>query len=125
MSCRIRVMAGDTQPSVVAAINDEKTGPVNLSDPAVLPYMKFRQVGTIDTLQTILGVKLPGVPTCSGEIDPGEGLPGEGGLVRFDWPTGALDVKPGNYEGEVSIHEDNFILTVQDRIQFVVRETFA
>ena len=120
-------MQGDTKPSIIVAISDEETGAVDLSDPGQLVYMKFRMCGTVETLQNILGTKLPGIPNCDGEVDPGTGLPGEGGRVRFDWPPGALDVHPGNYEGEVSVHEDadNFILTIADRPQFVVRETFA
>lgn len=126
MACRIRLGQGDTKPSVIVAISDEELGPVDFSDPAALVYMKFRQCGTLDTLQNILGTKLPGIPNCAGDgIDPGTGLPGEGGRVQFDWPPGALDIKAGNYEGEVSVHEDTFILTIADRIQFVVRETFA
>lgn len=125
MTCRLRLMQGDTLPSVIVTITDEVTGVVDISDPAKLPYMKFRQCGTTETLQNILGTKLPGVPAPDGSVSPGTGLAGEGGRVRFDWPEGALDIPPGNYEGEVSVHEDALVITIPDRIQFVIREAFA
>jgi hypothetical protein len=126
MASYIKLVQGDTKPDIVLSLNDRDTWEyIDLSDPATAVTMKFRKTGTTTILQTIYAIKLTGGLQADGTIDETVMTEGAGGRVMFSWPQGALDVDPGNYEGEVSITlADTTVQTLHDVLRFTVKAKF-
>jgi len=110
MTDKIKLVQGDTKPTLVCTLSDETTGDaINITGATVL--LKFRQVGSTTLTATITGVVTNGAA----------------GIVAFYWtsqPT-ALDGPPGEYEGEIEItFSDGSIQTVYDLLKFKLRSEF-
>lgn len=108
MSNRIKLVQGDTRPTLVCTITDENTGdPVGLDGATVI--MKFREVGSETVKDTLTGIVTNAAT----------------GQVIFNWTPTALDGEPGFYEGEISItFSDSTVQTVYDVIKFNLRKDF-
>jgi len=113
MSINIRLVRGDTHPSLMFQIRDRATGkPISLEPEAMIPMAKFREAGTAATLFTATLAKVPGAEHI--------------GQARLDWPAGALDVPEGIYEIEVYVTLGNSqVQTCYNVIRAKVREDFA
>lgn len=110
MSEKIKLVQGDTRPTLICTLTDDTTGlAINLTGATV--RLKFRRVGSTTLTSTIIGSVTN--PT--------------GGVVAFFWssqPT-SLDGPPGDYEGEIEItFSDGTIQTVYDPLKFKLREDF-
>jgi len=107
----IQLVAGDDRPDIFVKLFDANSvDPINLADPTISVFMKFREKGNDLTLQDIAGAKLDG------------GFKGE---IKFEWPPLALDVTAGRYEGEVYVNFAGEIQTCPTLLKFKVREDFA
>lgn len=106
----IKLVQGDTKPSLVVTLTDQSTNtPLDLTGTS--PVMKFRAAGTNVLLGTVPGVV----------IDPNNGV------CVFHWTTvpGILDVPEGDYEGEVEvIYGDATNQTVYEQLYFYLREQY-
>lgn len=106
----IKLVQGDTKPSLVVTLTDQSTNtPLNLTGTA--PVLKFREAGTPDLIRTVPGVV----------VDP------INGVCVFHWSMvpGILDGNPGNYEGEVEIvYDDATNQTVYEQLYFYLREQY-
>lgn len=108
MAEKIRLVQGDTKPQIKVTLTDETTGEV-VQITGATPRMKFRKVNTTTVLTTLVGSVTDG----------------PNGECVFQWPTGALDVEPGDYEGEVEVtFEDSTVQTVYDLLKFKLRQDF-
>ena len=110
MADKIKLVQGDTRPTLICTLTDDTTGSaIDITGATVL--LKFRQVGA-----TVLTAEITGAVT-----NP------TAGVVAFYWssePT-ALDGPPGEYEGEIEIQfSDGTIQTVYDPLKFKLREEF-
>lgn len=110
MSDKIKLVQGDTRPYIKLTLTDDSGTAINLSDSDTSVRVYFRAVGSSTVLSTISCSKLNG------------GLTGE---VNFNFPSGALNVDPGQYEGEVEILFGTDKQTVYQTLKFVVRQQFA
>ena len=110
MAEKIKLVQGDTRPSLVCTLTDETTGtPIGLNGATVL--LKFRAAGDTTVRSTITG-------TISDAVN---------GVVVFFWATEptALSGDPGDYEGEIEItFPDGQVQTVYDLLKFKLREDF-
>ena len=108
MAEKIKLVQGDTKPQIKVTLTDETTGePVDITDST--PRLKFRAANTSTVLTTMVGTVTVGIA----------------GECVFVWPSGALDVEPGDYEGEVEVtFEDNTVQTVYDLLKFKLRQDF-
>ena len=108
MAEKIKLVQGDTKPQIKVTLTDETTGEaIDITDST--PRLKFRAANTTTVLTTMVGTVTAG---ASGEC-------------VFVWPSGALDVEPGDYEGEVEVtFEDNTVQTVYDLLKFKLRQDF-
>lgn len=106
----IRLVQGDTKPSIILALTDETTGlPINLAAASTNVYIKFRAAGSTTLLSTI---------TCQKFTN------GSDGKVQFDFSGGVLNVSPGMYEGEIEVDFNGEKQTVYDTMRFRVRQEF-
>jgi hypothetical protein len=110
MSEKIRLVQGDTRPSLVTTLTDSTTGAaINITGATV--RLKFRAAGSPTVRSTLIGTVTDGAA----------------GTVVFDWsddPT-SLDGDPGDYEGEIEItFADTTIQTVYDLLKFKLRQDF-
>jgi hypothetical protein len=110
MAEKIRLVQGDTRPSLVTTLTDSTTGAaINITGATV--RLKFRAAGATTLQATIVGTVTDGAA----------------GTVVFDWsdePT-SLDGDPGDYEGEIEItFADSTIQTVYDLLKFKLRQDF-
>jgi hypothetical protein len=110
MAEKIRLVQGDTRPSLVTTLTDSTTGDaINITGATV--RLKFRAAGATTLQATIVGTVTDGAA----------------GTVVFDWsdePT-SLDGAPGDYEGEIEItFADSTIQTVYDLLKFKLRQDF-
>ena len=111
MAEKIKLVQGDTLPSIRLTLTDPVDGQVvNLSDPTTTVRVYFRAVCSATVLSTITCFKVGGGMT---------------GVVRFDFSGGVLDAPAGPYEGEIEIDFDGAKQTVYDKLKFFVREDFA
>jgi hypothetical protein len=111
MAERIKLVQGDNLPYIRLSLTDPTTGAaINLSDATVVVRVYFRAAGSDTVLSTITCQKIGG---------------GAGGLVRFNFPDGVLDVEPGLYEAEVEVDFDGQVQTVYEVLKFNVRSQFA
>lgn len=108
MAEKIKLVQGDTKPQIKVTLTDETTGePVDITDST--PRLKFRAANTTTVLTTMVGTVTVGAA----------------GECVFVWPSGALDVEPGDYEGEVEVtFEDNTVQSVYDLLKFKLRQDF-
>lgn len=108
MSEKIKLVQGDTRPSVQVTLTDENTdAAIDITGATV--KMFFRAVGDSGILDTLNGVITN--PT--------------GGVVVFSWNSNTLATADGQYEGEVQItFSDNTIQTAYSLLKFVVRADF-
>ena len=106
----IKLVQGDTRPSLVITLTDKTTGtPLNLTGTS--PVLKFREAGMAE----LIGI-VPG-----SVVDP------ENGICVFHWSQvpNILSGPPGNYEGEVEIvYSDTTVQTVYDQLYFYLREQY-
>lgn len=104
----IKLVQGDSRPSLVVTLTDKKTGiPLNLTGTS--PVLKFREEGASELTRIVPGAV----------VDP------VNGVCVFHWSEvpGILDGPAGNYEGEIEItYEDTSIQTVFDQLYFYMRE---
>lgn len=108
MSEKIKLVQGDTRPSVQVTLTDENTGAaIDITGATV--KMFFRAVGDSGILDTLDGVITNAV----------------GGVVMFSWKSDTLATADGQYEGEVQItFSDNTIQTAYSLLKFIVRADF-
>jgi hypothetical protein len=117
MSTKIKLVQGDTLPYIKLTLTDPATGErINVSDADVVVRVYFRAAGTTTVLSTL---------TCQKVLETGGTIAGDTGVVRFNFPVGALNVEPGLYEGEVEVDFDGQIQTVYDVLKFNIRSQFA
>lgn len=124
MSSRIKLVQGDTRPSVIVDLLDNTTyDPIDVSAVGTNVYMRFFAADTTTILATLLAAKLPGQLMPDGTFDSSVVPAGSGGRVVFNWPAGTLNVAAGNYEGEVYIvFADGTVQTIYEKLRFYVRE---
>ena len=109
MAERIKLVQGDTRPYVRVTLKDLDGLPIDVSTADVL--FKFRAAGSTTTLFQTPCTKQSG---------------GHDGVVVFSFPSGALNVDPGPYEGEIEIDFGaGDIQTVYDLLKFTVRAQFT
>jgi hypothetical protein len=108
MSDIIKLVQGDTLPTITVTLTDEFTGvAVDITGATVV--VKFRAAGSTTLLTTL---------ACT-IISP------TGGIFSFSFPSPALDVEPGLYEGEIQVtFSGGAIQSVFDILKFRVREDF-
>ena len=110
MAEKIKLVQGDTKPSLVTTLTDSVTGTtINVTGATV--RLKFKESGATVVRSTILGTVTNGA----------------GGVVVFDWgdDPNALNGEPGEYEGEIEItFDDGSIQTVYDVLKFKLRQDF-
>ena len=108
MTEKIKLVQGDTKPTLVCTLTDSGSGDaINITGATV--RLKFRQVGSTSLRDTIIGTVTSG----------------EGGVVSFSWGSDALDGPAGDYEGEIEItFGDGSIQTVYDLLKFKLRSEF-
>lgn len=109
MAQKIKLVSGDTRPYITLTLTGEDgVTPIDITDATVA--VAFRAAGTTLVLSTL---------ACTA-LTPLEGI------CRFNFPSPALDVPAGNYEGEVEItFSDLSKQTIYDILKFSVREQFA
>ena len=108
MSDKIKLVQGDTRPYIRLTLKDADAQIINVTSATV--RMKFRAVGTTNTLFTVTALKPQG---------------GGDGVVVFGFPPGALNVEPGLYEGEIEIDfGGGDVQTVYDTLKFTIRAQF-
>lgn len=106
----IRLVQGDSGPTIILTLTDEATGlPIDLSASTTTVSVKFRAVGSTTLLSTI---------PCQLYTD------GYDGKVTFDFSGGVLNVPPGMYEGEIEVDFNGQTQTVYDVLRFRVRQQF-
>jgi len=131
MADRIKLVQGDTRPSITAQLIDSSTGEaIDLTETTQVLF-KFRQEGATTLTTTLTGELVPGmeIPDSDGEVtyDAPYDVAGVGGRVRFNWSEDpiALDGTPGNYEAEIEMtFNDGSIQTSYDLLKFKLREDF-
>jgi hypothetical protein len=111
MAEKIKLVQGDTLPSIKLTLTDPTSGAViDVSNESTVVNVYFRAVGGTTVLSTL---------ACTKETD------GTDGEVRFDFSGGALNVPAGPYEGEIEINFNGNLQTVYEKLKFSVREDFA
>lgn len=110
MAEKIKLVQGDTRPSIICTLTDSITGdPIGLTNATVRMY--FKATGATELTATIIGTV----------IDP------INGKVAF-FPSTApemLQGEAGDYQGEIEVtFEDGTIQTIYDILKFKVREDF-
>ena len=122
----IKLTQGDTRPRIVLVLADEITNaPINLVGATV--KMRFKEVGSATSKETLTGGLLAGKVLSDGSIDvnPPYDTAGAGGRCYIDWGITTLDTA-GEFEGEIEVtFSDSKIQTVYDVIEFTVREQFV
>lgn len=125
MSDKIKLVQGDTRPTLIVNLTDETTGlPISIN--GATPRLKIRPLGS-SAIKTILtGVTLPGLLLADGTVDSSGGyaVAGAGGRCAFAWTTESLDTA-GEFEGEVEVtFQDSTVQTVYQVLKFKIREQF-
>lgn len=108
MADTIKLVQGDTLPVITITLTDEFTGgAIDITGATVV--VKFRQAGSETVLSTLPCVLV--VPAS--------------GIFSFYFPTPALDVDPGIYEGEVEVvFASGETQSVYEPLKFRVRKDF-
>ena len=106
----IKLVQGDTAPTLVVTLTDKLAddAPINITGASV--KLRFKQSDSDELIDTLDGVVLDG----------------PAGLCKFDWkPTSLTNVNEGLHLGEVEItFADGGIQTAFDLLRFVVRTEF-
>ena len=104
----IKLVQGDSRPSLVITVKDQfTTAPINLTSATVV--LKFKEVGALTLKGTVPG----------SVIDP------VNGKCIFHWFSvpNILNGDAGNYEGEVeATFSDGSVQTVYELLRFKLRE---
>jgi hypothetical protein len=110
MSDVIKLVQGDTLPSITITLTDEVTGAAfDLSGGGTSIAIKFRAVNATTVLATIVGSVVDG----------------PNGVFEFDFtPSVLLGIDPGQYEGEIKVTTAAGLQTVFEPIKFRVRAKF-
>lgn len=110
MADLIKLVQGDTAPTVVVNLTDtlDDNAPINLAGCTV--KMRFKAAEMEETIDTLIGVVLDG-PT---------------GLCKFDWgETTLAEVTDGLHLGEIEVtFPDGRVQTAFDPLRFLVRAEF-
>lgn len=106
----IKLVQGDSRPSLVVTLTDQTTRlPCNLTGATAV--LKFREAGADVLTATI----------------PGTVVDATAGVCVFNWAQApnSLSGEPGGYEGEVEItYNDGTVQTVFDTLKFLLRAQF-
>lgn len=108
MADKIKLVQGDTRPTLVVTLTDEVTElPINIT--GATPRLKFRKASAATLTATLDGTVTDGV----------------NGQVAFFWTQDALAGEAGDYEGEIEItFGDGTVQTVYEILKFKVRQDF-
>lgn len=110
MADLIKVVQGDTYPTITLTLTNQQTGAaLNLSNATTVVRVYFRAAGSETILSTM---------TCT-KVTP------SAGVVSFDFSNDVLDVDPGLYEGEVEVDYNGATLTDFEILKFKVRKQFS
>ena len=125
MADKIKLVQGDTRPTLVVSLTDQNTGlPISISGST--PVLKFRASGSTTVKATLTGILLPGIVLSDGTVNTNApyNVAGSGGRCAFGWTSTALDTS-GSFEGEIQVtFSDSTIQSVFDLLKFTVREEF-
>ena len=105
----IKLVRNDNRPYITLALTDSDGNAIDVSDAGTTVVVYFRAAGSTTLLATLATTKIDGGTT---------------GRVKFNFPGNALNVEPGNYEGEIEIDFGGEIQTVYQILKFIVREDF-
>ncbi len=105
----IKLVRGQARPFVIVTLKDSAGVAVDLSDPTTLVSMRFRSVGSENTLQTVSCEKVDGGVT---------------GKVQFAQSGSMLTVDPGWYEGEFAVSFNGTAHRVYERLKIFIRQQF-
>ncbi len=112
MTTRIKLVQGDTFPSIRVTLTDETSGaPIDLTGATVT--MHFRAVGEAAPLFSLVAT-----------VYPSEAVLGK---AVFTWGPTSLNQTPGDYEGEVEVYwaSSGARQTVYEFLKFRLREDIA
>lgn len=105
----IKLVKGDSRPDLVVTILDKGTVPIGLLGASLA--LKFREAGA-----AVLSCTIPG-----SVVDHLHGI----GVFQWSSVPGALNVDPGNYEGEIEItFADGRVQTLYALQRFQIRDEF-
>lgn len=125
MTDKIRLVQGDTRPTLIVNLTDETTGlPISIN--GATPRLKLRPLGSTAVKTILTGVPVPGFMQADGTLNTtGDyAVAGAGGRCAFAWTQEALDTA-GEFEGEVEVtFQDTTIQTVYQVLKFKIREQF-
>lgn len=125
MTEKIKLVQGDTRPSLLLDLRDTVTN-LPISVTGATPSLKIKLSGSSTVKEVLIGVTLPGYTNDDGTVTAVAPYAesGSGGRVMFNWSALALDTA-GVMEGEVDVtFADGTVQTVYERLKFVVREQF-
>ena len=125
MAEKIKLVQGDTRPSLLVDLRDSITGAV-ISVAGAVPSLKLRMTGDTINKAVLTGVTLPGYTNEDGTINLAAPytVSGSGGRCMFTWSALALDTA-GEMVGEVdATFSDGTVQTVFELLKFKVREQF-
>lgn len=110
MSSVINLVQGDNRPFVTLTLTDDAGSPIDLSDSTTVVRIYFRSIDSREMLTILSTSKI------------NDGVTGK---VVFNFPGDTLEVKPGNYLGDVEIDFNGELQTVYEPLNFSVRDKFA
>lgn len=110
MTDKIKLVQGDRRPRITINLTNELTGTaIDVSDPTTTVALEFRKKGAT-AFTSLPCVKSGG---------------GSGGVVYMDWPAGALDGTPGDYEAQIVVDLNGERQTVYETLKFYMRDNFT
>lgn len=125
MSTVIKVVQGDTRPSLVLTLTDEATGaPINIE--GATPRLKLRETDSTVVKEVLVGTTLPGRLNADGTVTSAApyDASGSGGRMLFAWTSTALDTA-GYFEAEIEVtFADGTIQSAFDLIKLRIRDDF-
>lgn len=107
MAEKIPLVQGDNLPRVALKITDRNGAPADLTG-CTGANLHFKQKGS---------TAAPIIISCAVDIPESS--------VSFEFPNGALDGPPGDYQGEISLDFSGKSHTLFDPLQFKMRAQFA
>ena len=125
MTDKIKLVQGDTRPSLIVNLTDETTGlPISIN--GATPRLKIRPLGSATVKSILTGVPIPGFLQSDGTVDTSGAYAtaGAGGRCAFAWTSESLDTA-GDFEAEVEVtFQDATIQTVYQVLKLKIREQF-